>query len=78
MFKRAMTCQHLSAKVLAAVQEHQGCELVKEIAITSVTIVGSGPTWHASLVDSGAADPRLAASVLRQVSQKLEPMFALV
>ncbi|MET4520235.1 hypothetical protein ABIB81_009599 [Bradyrhizobium sp. I1.7.5] len=78
MCKSAITHQDLSAKVLAAVRTHQGCELVKEIAITPVSIVDSSTTWHASLVDSGAADPRLAASVLRQVSEELEPMFTLV
>jgi len=78
MCKRAMTHQELSTKVLAAVRAHRGCELVKEIAITSVEIVETGTSWHASLVDSGAADPQLAASVLRQVSEELEPMFALV
>lgn len=78
MTKMAITHRDLSAKVLAAVQAHRGCELVKEIAITPVEIVDCGPTWHASLVDSGSADSQLAASVLRQTSADLEPLFSLV
>ncbi|MET3995029.1 hypothetical protein ABID65_006695 [Bradyrhizobium sp. S3.9.2] len=77
MRKIAITREELAAKVLAAVQAHQGCESVKEIAITPVQIVGSGLTWHASLVDSGFADPQLAASVVRQTGDDLEPKFAL-
>ncbi|PSO31427.1 hypothetical protein [Bradyrhizobium sp. MOS002] len=77
MSKVAITREELAAKVLAAVQSHQGCELVKEIAITAVNIVGSGKTWHASLVDSGLADSQLAASVVRQTGDDLEPTFAI-
>ncbi|MCK1618917.1 hypothetical protein IVA96_20210 [Bradyrhizobium sp. 159] len=78
MCKVATTHEELTVKVLAAVQAHQGCEFVKEIAITPVQIVGAGTTWHASLVDSGSADPQLAASVLRQTRDELEPAFELV
>lgn len=78
MCKVAITRQELTAKVLAALQAHPGCELVKEIAITPVQIVGAGTTWHANLVDSGSADAQLAASVLRETKDKLEPAFELV
>ena len=78
MGKVAITQEELTVKVLAAVRAHQGCEFVREIAITPVEIVGAGMTWHASLVDSGSADRQLAASVLRQTRDKLEPAFELV
>lgn len=78
MGKVVITLDELTAKLLATVQAHQGCELVKEIAVTPVNIVGEGMTWHANLVDSGAADWQRAASVLRQARDELEPAFALV
>lgn len=78
MGKIAISLEELTAKVLAVVRAHQGCELVKEIAITPVEIVGEGTTWHANLVDSGSADWQLAASVLRQTRDDLEPAFELV
>jgi hypothetical protein len=77
MCKVVITHEELTAKVLNAVQSHQGCERVKEIAITPVHIVGAGMTWHASLVDSGSADSQLAASVLRRTRDELESTFAL-
>jgi hypothetical protein len=78
MCKVAITHDELTAKVLAAIHAHQGCELVREIAITPVQVVGAGMTWHASLVDSGLSDPVRAASVLRQTREELEPRFTLV
>jgi hypothetical protein len=67
MSKIAITKDDLSDKVLAAIQAHQGCEAVKEIAITQVEIIDGGTTWHANVIDSGEADWQLAATVLRQV-----------
>jgi hypothetical protein len=74
----AITVRELTARVLAIVHAHPGCELVKEIAITPVEITGAGMTWHANLVDSGGAEAQRAASVLRQARDDLEPMFELV
>lgn len=78
MCKVAITNEELTVKVLTAVRTHQGCELVKEIAITPVRIVGAGMTWHASLIDSGAANSQLAASVVRQTRDELESAFVLI
>jgi len=77
MDKIAITQEELTMKVLAGVRAHQGCEFVKEIAVTPVEIVGSGITWHANLIDSGSANAQLAASVLRQTSDELEARFTL-
>ncbi len=78
MCKIPITRQELSAKVLAAIREHPGCQSVKEIAVIPAEVLDVGPTWHVNIIDSGDADVELAYTVARSVREKLGPLLKVI
>ena len=78
MHKTPITRAELTSKVLAEVSEHEECRGVIEVAITPVEMEGHGSTWHANIVDSGTSNIGVSMTVVRKVTEKLEPLFEVV
>ena len=73
-----VTRAELAEKVIAAIRQEPGCADVKEISITSVMIVDGGPTWHASITDSGTAEINVAYRAAVRITELYTRLFQLV
>ena len=77
MTKTLLTRNELASRVLGAIREHPACRGVTEIAITPVTVVGQGRTWHVNIIDSGFSRMDISMTVAREVAERMQPHFEL-
>ena len=73
-----VTRAELSEKVLAAIRQEPGCEGVKEVSISAVSIVGGQTTWRATALDYGSADFNAAFNAASRITEMYTRLFQLV
>jgi len=78
MVKTPIDRAALTKKALAAVRAEPGCESVKIVSITTVTVVNDGSTdWHLQVTDPGEADMDSAHHAANRVKDALTAQFDL-
>jgi len=78
MSKKPIARGELCARVLAELRHDPSCARIREIAITLQHVIGSGTTWHVSIVDSGDADPALVYVKARKLQEDWSGKFEVV
>ena len=78
MVKTPIDRTTLAEKALAAVRAEPGCESVKIVSITTVTVVNDGSTdWRLQVTDPGEADINEAHHAANRVKDALAVQFDL-
>lgn len=76
---RPITRSELTEKVLAAVRQYPGCDVIKEVSITTVTCVNNDALeWHISVVDPGGAERNAAFNAAQHVRDRLSAKYQLI
>jgi hypothetical protein len=78
MTRTRVSREELTQKVLAAVRQQPGCESVREVTVTPVTVLDEQATWHASVTDAGDAKPEAAYHAAKRVGEQLVMRYEVI
>jgi hypothetical protein len=78
MTRITVSREELEQRVLAAVRQQAGCDGVREVAVTPVKVLDEQPTWHASVIDEGAAKPEVAYDAAKRITEHLVTQYEVI